>query len=119
MRSREELEIAVHRGALALDRWNEHWRELIDPEALDMASGSYDSVAGVCGCVLAQVDYREETEFSGTYIGGLRLLISIRPDQDYSEAIEWEVAHGFEAHRSEEYPELTELWKKEILDPSY
>lgn len=98
----------VHEGTLLMDRIDPSWFREIDLEQLDL----WDCYK----CVLGQ-------RFGGFLeaVHGLREL-GVDLPAGYDERFDWMVDHGFESTRfaddtlTDGYANLTQLWRREILE---
>jgi hypothetical protein len=108
----------VAAGVAVLDALDPDWRRQMDPDHLDMGSGTYFPRSGLslCGCVAAQWHAAQaQAGGKGTFDYGLELLAQ-QMFTGSDEATAWAVEHGLEAEVAEvsEYALLTRLWREAI-----
>jgi len=99
------------------------WREMVDPDRLNMADGTYRGEPACRACVGAQLHYHQQLEgdeFDRQAEGDYGTFVyALAPSGGYHERHAWQVAHGFIipdvgtiAEETAAYEDLTAAWRR-------
>jgi hypothetical protein len=123
-RQRWTAEQAAAQGAALLDRLEPGWREMVDPERLDMSDGTYEGKDWCTACVGAQLRYAQlvaagTDDPTGEYTEFLAMVFPGLYDVGYWPGREFTEHYGFAIPEESDdrlvlWEDLTIAWQRQV-----